>query len=393
MQLDWLRPVYTRRGPFATVLMDATHNTEDADAKDRLRWRGLREQLVERGAPDDVLTHLDHAVENAETPEGTAGRVLVADPDGVVIDRLTPQPPVSPSAHFGVLPDLLAVVLASPEPVRTVVVHVDETGGRVAAGGEPEQFFGGDGPVHKVRGGGFAHLSMQERVEERWRRNTAAVAAAVDEQVSKVSAELLVVTGEARSRSRLRDELSPRAVELMVEVENTGGDEGDLGDTVDRAADDVRERRRRDAIDRFAQAYGRSEGLAVTGLAEVVEASRAQAVETLLVDTASLPDTELLVGAEPEVVALREEDLATLGAEPIGRVGAGTALLRASASAAAELVLSGTGVAAVRDPLDPDAEQPEPSAPADEAGSAAAELSAEPPLRDGVGAILRFPIR
>jgi hypothetical protein len=107
-------------------------------------------------------------------------------PGGVLFDRLTPTPPAVPTARYGALPDLLAVAVAMPDAVRTVVV-------------------------------------------------------------------------------------------LMTEVENTGGAEPELGDTVERAADDVRERRNRAAIARFAQAYGRSEGLAVTGLADVVAASRAQA--------------------------------------------------------------------------------------------------------------------
>jgi hypothetical protein len=374
--------------------MDATHNTEDAAAQDRLRWRGLREQLAGEGASEQVLTHLDQALENSETPEGPAGRMLVADPDGVVIDQLTPEPPPAPSAHWGTVPDLLTLVVASPEPVRTVVVHLDETGGRVGVPSEPGEWLGGEGPVHKVPGGGYAHLGMQERVEERWRRNTASVAAAVDKQVSKLSAELVVVSGDARSRSRLIDELSPRSVELVLEVENTGGHEVELGDDlVERAADDVRVRRLREAFNRFATAYGRSEGLAVTGLADVVAASRAQAVETLLVDPFSLPGTEVYVGAEPELLALHEEDLQVLGAEPIGRVDAGTALLRASASAAAELVLIGNGATPVRDPLDPDAAKPEPYELVDGPLEDTSEQVPEPELRDGVGAILRFPIR
>jgi hypothetical protein len=276
--------------------------------------------------------------------------------------------------------------------VRTVVVHVDETGGQVGVAGEEERSVGGEGPVHKVPAGGLSHRSMQERVEERWRRNTVAVAEEADEQVRKIGADLLVVSGDARSRSRLRDALSARSVELMVEVEHTGGPEPELGDTVERAAEDVRDQRRRAAFDRFAQARGRAEGLAVTGLADVVAASRAQAVETLLVDTPALPGTELFVGEAAEAVAIRGEDLASLGTEPMGRAAAGAALLRAAAAASAELVLTGTEAAAVRDPLDPDAVRPERSAPADTPEDDASGRTLAPRLVDGVGAILRFPI-
>jgi hypothetical protein len=392
MRLEWLRQLYAGCGPYATVLMDATHDTENAAARERLRWRGLRAELADQGAPDDVLAQLDQAVQDAAIPVGDGGRVLVADTGGVLFDRLTPTPPAVPTARCGALPDLLAVAVAMPDAVRTVVVHVDETGGRVAVAGGEGRSVGGEGPVHKVPAGGPSHLSMQERVEERWRRNTAAVAAAADEEIRKIGADLLVVSGDARSRSRLRDALSARSVELMTEVEHTGGAEPELGDTVERAADDVRERRNRAAIARFAQAYGRAEGLAVTGLADVVAASRAQAVETLLVDTGALPGTELFVGAEPEAVAIRQEDLATLGAAPIGHAAAGSALLRAAAATAADLVLTRAEAAAVRDPLDPDAVQPERSAPADSPDYVVFRRKPPPLLVDGIGAILRFPI-
>jgi hypothetical protein len=392
MRLEWLRPVYAGRGPYATVLMDATHDTENAAAEQRLRWRGLRAELAGQGAPDGVLAQLDQAVAETTTPDGNAGRVLVADAGGVLFDRFTPTSPAVPTARCGVLPDLLAVAVVVPEAVRTVLVHVDETGGEVVVPGDGGHSVGGAGPVHKVPAGGPSHLSMQERVEESWRRNTVAVAAAVDEEVRRIGAELLVVTGDARSRSRLRDALSARSVELMAEVEHTGGTEPELGDTVERAADDVREQWHRAAIDRFAKAYGRPEGLAVTGLADVVAASRAQAVETLLVDTDALPGTELLVGAEPVALAIRQEDLAAVGTEPIGRADAGSALLRAAAATAAELVLTRTGAADVRDPLDPDAVRPERSAPADSPDDDPPDRTPPPPLVDGIGAILRFPI-
>jgi hypothetical protein len=373
--------------------MDATHDTEDASTQDRLRWRGLRAELADQGAPDGVLARLDQAVADAAAPEGGAGRVLVADTGSVVFDRMTPTPPAVPIARWGVLPDLLSVAVAVPDAVPTVVVHVDETGGHVAVAGQQAHSVGGEGPVHKVPAGGPSHLNMQERVEERWRRNTVAVAGEVDKQVRKIGAELLVVTGDARSRSRLRDALSPRSVELMAEVEHTGGAEPELGDTVERAAEDVRHRRRRAVNDRFDQAYGRGEGLAVTGLADVVAASQAQALETLLIDTAAFSDTELWVGVEPEALALRKEDLAATGAEPIGCAPAGSALLRAAAASAAELVLTSSEATAVRDPLDPDAVSPQRGAPADAPKGRAPDHRPAPPLVDGIGAILRFPIK
>jgi hypothetical protein len=52
---------------------------------------------------------------------------------------------------------------------------------------------------------------MQHRVEETWRRNTAAVAQQIDALVSGTAARVVVIAGEAQPRSRLRDALGERA--------------------------------------------------------------------------------------------------------------------------------------------------------------------------------------
>ncbi|MCF7553509.1 hypothetical protein [Pseudonocardia sp. WMMC193] len=110
MHLDRLRPVCESDGPFATVVLDTTHDTEDADDQDRLRWRALRDRLADQGAPNDVLTRLDDAVTDAPTAVGPAGRVLVADPQQVLVDLRTRGRPTAEAASWGVVADLSAVV-------------------------------------------------------------------------------------------------------------------------------------------------------------------------------------------------------------------------------------------------------------------------------------------
>src|SRR5439155_23025122 len=162
-----------------------------------------------------------------------AGRVLVAGGERVVLDRSLPEPPVVPAVHWGPLPDLLPALVDQPEPVTAVVVRVDETGGEIFLAGPDarpvvaEQVEGGEYPVHKVRGGGWSHLAMQERVEESWRRNTARVAERVDRHVADSGASVLLVAGDGRTRSRLIDALGQRSAGIVVQLERggTGGDD------------------------------------------------------------------------------------------------------------------------------------------------------------------------
>lgn len=386
MRVDWLRPACDRPGPFATVLIDATHDTEDAAELARLRRRGVVDDLTDQGAPAAVRDVVDAALADVPPADGTAGRVLVVDDTGVLVDRVTPVPPAAPVTRWGLLPGLLAVVTEVPEVVRTVTVHVDEAGGEVTAAGEEPVTVGGEMPVHKVPAGGPSHLPMQERVEESWRRNTAAVAEAVDRAVQRTGADVVVLTGDARARGRLRDRLSRRSAEVLVEIENSAGDRGaDLPDTVARAEDDVRERHRRAAFDRFAQATGHGDGLAVTGEADVLAAARAQAVEMLLVDPAAVPADDVWVGTDPAALAADEAGLSAMGSSASGRAPVVDALLRAAVATDADVVV--TGHDGWRDPLDPDARAP------DDTDAREDDVPDRgPALRHGLGAVLRFAV-
>lgn len=399
MRLDWLREVCDRPGPFATVLLDATHDTADAGHSDELRRRGVVEDLGAQGAPEGVCRAVDAALAGAEPPAGAGGQVLVAGEHGVLFHALTSAPPPAPRSVWGPTADLLAVARAMREPVPTVVVRIDEAGGEVLAPGDRdvEHVSGADGPVHKVCTGGLSDLSIQERVEETWRSNTAEVAARVDERVRASGARLLVITGDGPARARLRDALPQRSASVVAEVEHSGGaGPADVPAAVAGAVDDLLDAERRAALAQYQQAVGRTEGLAVTGLAGVVAAARAAAIETLLIDPAALVDTTVWSGPEPAQLAVAREDLAAFGVEDTVQVDAVAALIRAAACTdAALVVLDDPAVVQGRDPLDDASPATEPTA-----GNDTGDGEPRPPegvlaqgvLADGLGAVLRFPI-
>ncbi|OLM31515.1 hypothetical protein Ae717Ps2_2410 [Pseudonocardia sp. Ae717_Ps2] len=361
MRTDWIRALNDSDGPFATVVLDATHDTADATEQYRLRWRDLRERLADSGADSSALAVLDEAVTAADAPDGTAGRVLVADATRVLLDRHTEVPPERGTATWGAVPDLLGVLGAVGEDVATVVVALDRTGGRIRGvdGTVEEVSTDSGGPVHKANVAGPGEGSADARVEETWKRNARAVAERVDKVVRGGNADLLVVAGDAESRARLRDELPPASAGIMAEIENTGGTAPEqVDDTVRAAADEVREARRGEAVAGFATASGRDDGLAVTGLGDVVGATRAHAVETLLVDPSAVPGTELVAGTDPAAVGEKADEL--VGDTPVLSGPAANVLVRAAAATDAAVVL-----------VHPDD-----------------EVS----LTDGVGAVLRFPV-
>ena len=384
MRLDWLSAVCRSEGPFATVVLDVSHNTEDADHRAEVRRKDVAERLAAQGAPATVVDRVDAALADADPAVGEAARVLVVDEREVLVDVLAQRPPRSEQVAWAPLPDLFGVVNAVPEQVSTVVVRVDEEGGELLAPGdaEPEAVTGRTKPVHKARGGGWSHRSMQARVEETWRQNIAQVATLVDERVRAADARLLVIVGEARSRAQLRDALSERSAKIADEVSRSGGEAptevaGEVGSRVDLLLSGER----RAAFARYAELAGRAEGLAVTGLADVVAAARAQAVDTLFIDPARAVETSIWGSPEPTVLGLTRAELTDLGADDPREVPAVAALIRATTCTGAELVvLDDPDVVVGHDRLD------------DGSGSPESAVLGGDTLTDGLGAVLRFPI-
>jgi hypothetical protein len=115
-----LRRILDHPGPFATVHLDASHDTESAAHEQELRWRAARDELATKGAGEDTLAALDEAVLNGPPAVGRAGRLLVAAGGEVVLDHWLAGPPPTPVTRVGALPYLLPLVELSADPVPHV---------------------------------------------------------------------------------------------------------------------------------------------------------------------------------------------------------------------------------------------------------------------------------
>ena len=131
MDLHFLSELTETPGPYATVYLDASHDSAAARRELELRWAGHRTDLAEQGADEPTLAALDRAVADADPAVGRRGRVLVAADGRVLLDRFLPEPPGRPGATWGPAPDLLPLLLDAPEPVTAVVVRVDRSGGEI----------------------------------------------------------------------------------------------------------------------------------------------------------------------------------------------------------------------------------------------------------------------
>ncbi|WP_407342274.1 Vms1/Ankzf1 family peptidyl-tRNA hydrolase [Pengzhenrongella phosphoraccumulans] len=330
MKLQWLKPLLGRSGPFTTVYLDATRADSAGESEAVDRWRGLRRELEHAGAPVGVLASLEEAVERPTWVSGPHGRVLIADVDGVCVDRVLADPPARSVAVYEAVPALLPAVRAADQTVDYLVIEVDRQGADLLWPGPSGQvgevlhdvIDGGHDVVHKMREGGMSHRRMQTRAEDSWERNADAVAAELDRVVAARDPELVLITGDVRAVALVRDGVGQRAAELLVEVPGGSRAQGVKADVfaqrVRQALELFRTRRRELVLSRFRQEKGRDEG-AVTELGDVIEVLRRGQVRDLVLaepplgQASSLADRTVWVGPDPLHIGLDRDDLESIG--------------------------------------------------------------------------------
>ncbi|GAA1726970.1 Vms1/Ankzf1 family peptidyl-tRNA hydrolase [Isoptericola hypogeus] len=378
MKIDWLKPLVGRPGPFATVYLDATPSAVAGDKDVANRWRAARRALEQQGAPGGVLDELEDAVRRPTREGGAHGRVLIADGEGVLVDRVLRNPPATASAVWLPVPALLQAALAADEAVDALCVAVDrggadfwccDSGGR--ATGARETYTAPHDEVSKASSTGTGRATIESRAEDTWERNAAAVVAEIDRRVAGSRPEILLLTGDVRTVKAVRSALGQDAARRAVEVPGGGRGAGvhaaAFSAAVEDALDSYRERRRELALAEFRQDQGREEG-AVTSVDDVVAVlARGQVKELVLSEqlaadagaalaqaSAGPADTSridgilggrrLWIGPDPMHVATSRGDLEDLGvAAGLEELPASSALLRAAIAQDAGLTFAPEG--------------------------------------------------
>lgn len=299
MHLSQIRSVYDRQGPFATVYLEGRSPSDDAPTQTRLRWKALRERLIDQEADTAALDALESALAPEEAGEvQTDGRVLVATTDGVALDVAWDAALGSgDEAYWTVAPELGGYVREEALSVRMLVVIAEQQGAvvrqEVAAGGHdlneletstvqkqtPHR-------VHKPRGQNLSHKRIQRRVDESVQQDARAIAEHLSAVAERFDPRLLVLAGEVQARTAIHDVLSADLAAICTEAERGGTDD-------DSAEEALAEELRRIASERSAaDASRRSEefleanahSLAAEGVDPVAQAADRGAVDTLLLN-------------------------------------------------------------------------------------------------------------
>ncbi|GAA1794942.1 hypothetical protein HC028_18060 [Planosporangium flavigriseum] len=348
MHLSVLRPLSEHPGPWASIVLDASHETEDATKAIELRWRAAREELAAQGADEPTLAALENTVLNHQPVPGRYWLAAFATQGEVVLAMPIVATPRDHVAAWGPLPHAMPMIAGYGEQVAWLRIVVNRIGADfegATLGGSPRrgQINGhNDFPIHRVKAGGWSYSHYWRAAQMTWQRNAQEIADAVGRMATEMGAEILIVAGDPQTRRLLIDHLpewwQKRYVESDVGSRAPGADPEPLDDFTLRSIARLADEHIADVLERFKiqQAHNAA---AEVGLPALVTAlQRCQVKTALLVNDLSSP-LQLWVGDRPNEVALTKDGALALGAENPQRVRADAALLRALAATDADLVL------------------------------------------------------
>lgn len=341
-------PTYDGEGPVVSVYLSLAESGTGYGGEIALRWRALREELVERGADDAQLAPLDARVAAAAPCPRTLAAFVRA---GQLEEQEMEEFAGGDGAAVGPLPVVVPLLRWRQEWVPYVAVLTDRAGADLAAfrGAGPavatETVIGPDDEIERNAPGGWEGLAQpryQHRAEDSWAHNAAEVADHVVKMVAEVEARLVLVAGDVRAVQELTDRL-PEQVRHLTEHVTAGLEQGSgrvrmLPATVSTKVHEAAARRRVKAVEELEEAVGNKH--LATGEEACAEALRRGAVARLVVEDRPGDDRWAWVWAdEPQRIALSDAPVAEVpGAEqaPLRE-----ALVRAAFAQGGEVVVVG----------------------------------------------------
>ncbi|MGH9010065.1 MAG: Vms1/Ankzf1 family peptidyl-tRNA hydrolase [Acidimicrobiia bacterium] len=325
-------------GAFVTVYLGTEAAVEQAAQRNKLRWKNLRRQLEDDGAPPEALAAINALVPDAHH----RGRTLavVADATGIRLVRHEPEPPARDAGWVAPLPRVGPFIEWAQSAVPHLVVLADRVGADIVAftrradsfgagdAGELDQPPGtqaqimsvgedtGDDPVlRKTNPGGWSQRRYQQRAENLWEQNAKAVADQVSSLADDTGARLIVVAGDVRALQLLREHLPERTAELLQEVDGSrapGSGLDEIADDVVKLAATVVAEDTVEFLRQFKEKRGQRH-LAIEGVKNTIDALSAARVDTLLIHDDPDDDRTAWFGPEPGMVAQTKKTLTELG--------------------------------------------------------------------------------
>ncbi|MFF9163587.1 Vms1/Ankzf1 family peptidyl-tRNA hydrolase [Streptomyces longwoodensis] len=347
MDLAFLHPLYEDSGPWASAYVDLSRHAEDTAHARELTAQAVARELAGQGADEATCRAVRDAVDDLRHSSDPHGRALFAHAGEVVLDPpLARAPQGGTTAHWAPLPHVAPLLeLAGEDPV-CLVAYVDRTGARFelrSALGERDagSVTGRTHPVHRTSSADWSERHFQLKVENTWEHNAAEVADALAACQEETGADLLILVGEDREQRAVGERLPQRLQDRVVRAPHGAGSRLLDEDVQNARAEHVRQRAQQD-LDRFLAARAPDDegrAAAVEGVPALVGAAREHRIDELLINPEG-PDNhrDVWIGEDPDQLAVRRTELATLGEQNSWSARADDALLRSAVATGAPAI-------------------------------------------------------
>lgn len=306
-------------GPFVTLYQSTEAAVENAAQQSEVRWKSFRDRLAADGAPEAVLERIDPLI--ADAHHAGAAMAVVASPGGVMHVEHHPVPVVD-RVQWAPLPSLVPLLEWRQDSPAHLVVTADRQGADIVGvrreGPDVRREAGGeDEVIRKVNAGGWSQRRYQERAENTWEKNADDVAAQVTRLFERLNARLVVVAGDVRAVTLLREALPQQLVSVLEEVQGGRSADG----SGDQIAEQVREvvdravRADTDALlEKFREELGQQDR-AADGPDDTLLALASAQVDVLLVHDDIDDMRTAWFGTDPTAVSRRPDALADMGVD------------------------------------------------------------------------------
>lgn len=304
MQLDTVRPVYERPGPYVTIHADVSRTDEGGRDQLDARWTTIRHRLEGSDLDDALVESLERRFkENVHLP-GEARRTIVVGEGEVLLDDVQPGHATWPEVcEVAALPDLSGWVRGAAGELPFVLVQADRTGADIdlyhAASAPPDDQRTVEGEsfyVTKVPQGDWAQKQFQQTAEDNWKQNARGVADEVAGVVRRHRPRAVLVAGDVRAVGALTDELEGLQVDV-VRLETGGRAAGTSEDAlqveIERVVAEFVAHDERDVMDTLEATSGREQGESAVGVSDVLDALVRGQVQTLVLDPGRAAEEEV----------------------------------------------------------------------------------------------------
>ncbi|MGW0390547.1 baeRF2 domain-containing protein [Streptomyces sp. NPDC003042] len=368
MELGFLKPLFTRPGPWASVYIDTTRATEDAVKVQKLRERSVASQLIEAGADAYTTRAVVDTLAREPVSGAPPGRALFAAGAEVVLDIPLAVSPTAVEATWSILPHVAPLARLRGDEPSCLVAYIDRTGADFELRDAHRRETLGQAQGKEWQGRGHRSIPAdryewhyRNKVENSWNETADIIAVELARQCPEIGAELVILTGDSRERRAVYNRLPEQVQAIAVEVENgsrsAGASQSLLDQQIRQACEKFTRDRLESALERFRTGRGRpgehrestvdtGPGEAAEGMPAVVDAVRNHQVATLLLSPdASDAAREVWIGPGVDEVAVQRGQAQAMGVAKPERARADDALLRSAAAAGSEVLIVPDGMA------------------------------------------------